>query len=158
MYDPVDPAEGNNEHMEDGMPTLIREAEEEREEGQLGLRFTIRVAAEAVNVHQQTLRHYERLGLIAPHRGTGRIRYYTSRDIERLRLIRRLMEELKVNLAGVEVILNLTERIETLQHDFEDRQERMRDAYEAEIAQLRDDYESEIARLKDIIRRVTAQV
>src|SRR5713226_6699434 len=116
--------------MEVVMHTLFRDSEQDMDERPLGLRFTIRVAAEAVNVHQQTLRHYERLGLIAPHRGTGRIRYYTSRDIERLRLIRRLMEELKVNLAGVEVILNLTERIETIQHDFEDRQERMRDAYE----------------------------
>lgn len=127
------------------------------EERPLGLRFTIRVAAEAVSVHQQTLRHYERLGLISPHRGTGRIRYYTQRDIERLRLIRRLMDELKVNLAGVEVILNLTERIEQLQADVSDRQERIRDAYEAEIEGLRIEYEAEILRLKDIIRRVTAQ-
>lgn len=140
------------------MQTPLRDAQADMEERTLGLRFTIRVAAEAVNVHQQTLRHYERLGLIQPHRGKGEIRYYTARDIERLRQIRRLMEELKVNLAGVEVILNMTERMETLQADMEARQERMRDAYEAEIGQLRSDYESEIARLKDIIRRVTAQV
>lgn len=140
------------------MPTIVREVDVNSEENGLGLRFTIRVAAEAVNVHQQTLRHYERLGLIAPHRGTGRIRYYTPRDIERLRLIRRLMEELKVNLAGVEVILNLTERIELLQRDVEHREERMREGYEAEIRQLRADYEAEVGRLKDIIRRVTAQV
>jgi len=68
------------------------------------------------------------------------------------------MEELKVNLAGVEVILNLTERIELLQREVEARQERMREGYEAEIRQTRANYESEIARLKDIIRRVTAQV
>jgi MerR family transcriptional regulator/heat shock protein HspR len=128
------------------------------DERPLGLRFTIRVAAEAVNVHQQTLRHYERLGLISPHRGTGRIRYYTQRDIERLRLIRRLMDELKVNLAGVEVILNMTERLEELQRETIDRQERIREGYEAEIEQMRAEYEAEIGRLKDIIRRVTAQV
>ncbi|HXT37364.1 MAG TPA: MerR family DNA-binding transcriptional regulator, partial [Chloroflexota bacterium] len=63
------------------MPTIVREVDVNSEENGLGLRFTIRVAAEAVNVHQQTLRHYERLGLIAPHRGTGRIRYFTPKDI-----------------------------------------------------------------------------
>lgn len=140
------------------MQTPLRETEDAREERALGLRFTIRVAAEAVNVHQQTLRHYERLGLIQPHRGQGQIRYYTTSDIERLRQIRRLMEELKVNLAGVEVILNMTERMEQQQQDMEERQERMRDAYEAEIAQLRAEYDAEISRLKDIIRRVTTQV
>jgi MerR family transcriptional regulator/heat shock protein HspR len=129
-----------------------------REERALGLRFTIRVAAEAVNVHQQTLRHYERLGLIQPIRGQGQIRYYTAKDIERLRLIRRLMDELRVNLAGVEVILNMTERLERQQQEFEERLERMRDSHEAEIMQIRSEYESEIARLKDIIRRVTSQV
>jgi MerR family transcriptional regulator/heat shock protein HspR len=137
--------------------TLTHEVDQDMEERAIGLRFTIRVAAEAVSVHQQTLRHYERLGLISPHRGTGRIRYYTQKDIERLRLIRRLMDELKVNLAGVEVILNLTERIETLQREDLDRQERLRDGYEAEMEQLRLDYEAEIGRLKDIIRRVTTQ-
>ena len=72
--------------------------------------------------------------LIQPHRGTGEIRYYTRQGHRRLRLIRRLMEELKVNLAGVEVILNMTERMEALQRELERRQERMREAYEAEIA------------------------
>jgi MerR family transcriptional regulator/heat shock protein HspR len=137
--------------------TLTHEVDQDMEERAIGLRFTIRVVAEAVSVHQQTLRHYERLGLISPHRGTGRIRYYTQKDIERLRLIRRLMDELKVNLAGVEVILNLTERIENLQREDLDRQERLRDGYEAEMEQLRLDYEAEIGRLKDIIRRVTTQ-
>ncbi len=139
------------------MKSLTSEMDLEMEERPLGLRFTIRVAAEAVNVHQQTLRHYERLGLVSPHRGTGRIRYYTQRDIERLRLIRRLMDELKVNLAGVEVILNLTERIEQLQLELTERQERIREAYEAEIDEMRIEFEAEIYRLKDIIRRVTAQ-
>jgi len=67
------------------------------------------------------------------------------------------MEELKVNLAGVEVILNLTERIESLQRETEEGQERIREAYEAEIRELRSGYESEVGRLKDIIRRVTSQ-
>ena len=139
------------------MKSMTSEPETGMEDRPLGLRFTIRVAAEAVSVHQQTLRHYERLGLISPHRGTGRIRYYTQRDIERLRLIRRLMDELKVNLAGVEVIINLTERIEALQLELSERQERIREAYEAEIDQMRAEHEAEVGRLKYIIRRETAQ-
>jgi MerR family transcriptional regulator/heat shock protein HspR len=128
------------------------------DERSIGLCFTIRVAAEAVKVHQQTLRHYEKLGLIQPHRGKGDIRYYTPKDIERLRQIRRLIEELKVNLEGVGVILSMTERMEALQLEVDARHERMRDAYEAEIAQLHAEHDAEVGRLKDIIRRVTAQV
>jgi MerR family transcriptional regulator, heat shock protein HspR len=136
----------------------VSDTEHESEDQTLGLRFTIRVAAEAIGVHQQTLRHYERQGLIKPHRGKGYIRYYTTRDIDRLRQIRRLMDELEVNLAGVEVILNLTERLEAQQQEFEERMERMREAYEAELAQMRTEHDAEVTRLKDIIRRVTAQV
>jgi len=136
----------------------MRDSDMEPQERLLGLRFTIRVAAEAVGVHQQTLRHYERLELVKPHRGTGKIRYYTEKDIDRLRLIRRLIDELGVNLSGVEIILNMSERTEALQGDLERQKERMRTAHDAEIAALRAEYESEIARLKDIIRRVTAQV
>jgi len=140
------------------MQIPMRDSDMEPQERMLGLRFTIRVAAEAVGVHQQTLRHYERLELIKPHRGTGKIRYYTEKDIDRLRLIRRLIDELGVNLSGVEIILNMSERTEALQCDLEQQKEWMRNAHDAEIAGLRAEYESEIARLKDIIRRVTAQV
>jgi len=140
------------------MQIPMRDSDMEPQERLLGLRFTIRVAAEAVGVHQQTLRHYERLELVKPHRGTGKIRYYTEKDIDRLRLIRRLIDELGVNLSGVEIILNMSERTEALQGDLERQKERMRTAHDAEIAALRAEYESEIARLKDIIRRVTAQV
>lgn len=140
------------------MQIPVRDRDMEPQERMLGLRFTIRVAAEAVGVHQQTLRHYERLELIKPHRGTGKIRYYTEKDIDRLRLIRRLIDELGVNLSGVEIILNMSERTEALQRDIEQQKERMHNAHDAEIAALRAEYESEIARLKDIIRRVTAQV
>lgn len=106
-------------------------------------RVTISVAAELVNVHQQTLRHYERIGLIEPERGKGDIRYFTPDDIERALQIRRLVEELGVNLAGVEVILNMREQME-------------RSRREAEIAleRIRAEHEQETKRLKDIIRRL----
>lgn len=73
--------------------------------------YIISVAARLVDVHPQTLRYYERLGLIEPSRSNGRIRLYSARDIERLKLIHGYVNEFGVNLAGVEVILKLTERI-----------------------------------------------
>lgn len=77
--------------------------------------FVISVAARLVDMHPQTLRYYERVGLIKPTRSRGRIRLYSQRDIDRLRKISRLVDDLGVNLAGVEVILNLTEKLEKLQ-------------------------------------------
>jgi MerR family transcriptional regulator/heat shock protein HspR len=77
--------------------------------------FVISVAARLVEMHPQTLRYYERAGLVTPKRSRGHIRLYSQGDIERLRKIARLVDNLGVNLAGVEVILNLTEKLELLQ-------------------------------------------
>lgn len=73
--------------------------------------YAIRVAAQLVGLHVQTLRYYERQGLVLPSRSTGKVRYYSARDIERIRRIKALMDELGVNLAGVEVILRMNEQI-----------------------------------------------
>ena len=73
--------------------------------------FVISVAARLVGVHEQTLRYYERAGLVEPARSKGRIRLYSLHDLERVRQIRRLTDEMGVNLAGVEVIMRLTDRI-----------------------------------------------
>ena len=73
--------------------------------------YVISIAARMVGVHAQTLRYYERAGLIAPARSQGRLRLYSQWDIERLKLMKSLMEDLGVNLAGVEVIIRLTEHI-----------------------------------------------
>jgi MerR family transcriptional regulator/heat shock protein HspR len=81
--------------------------------------YVISVTAERVGVHAQTLRHYERIGLVAPKRSGGNIRLYSERDVERLRLIVRLTGELGVNLAGVEVILNMRRRMKELQSEIE---------------------------------------
>ena len=83
-------------------------------------RFTIRVAAEMLSVHQQTLRLYEREGLVSPQRTPGNTRMYSRRDIERLRTILNLTREMGVNLAGVQVILNLLERMEGQQERMEE--------------------------------------
>ena len=73
--------------------------------------FVISVAARLLNVHPQTLRYYERAGLIAPSRSKGNIRLYSPEDIQRAMQIKRLIEDLGVNLAGVEVIMRLTDRL-----------------------------------------------
>jgi MerR family transcriptional regulator/heat shock protein HspR len=77
--------------------------------------FVISVAARLVGVHEQTLRYYERAGLVEPARSKGRIRLYSLYDLERVRQIRRLTDEMGVNLAGVEVIMRLTDRIRGLE-------------------------------------------
>ena len=96
--------------------------------------FVISIAARLVNVHQQTLRYYERLGLIEPGRSKGNIRLYSMQDVQRAQQIRRLIDELGVNLAGVEVILNMSDRM----MEMERRMNEMREGYEAEIHRLRE--------------------
>ena len=84
--------------------------------------FVISVAARLVGVHEQTLRYYERAGLLEPARSKGRIRLYSLHDLERVRQIRRLTDEMGVNLAGVEVIMRLTDRIRALEQRIDDLQ------------------------------------
>ena len=78
-------------------------------------RYVIRIAAELVGVRTHTLRYYEREGLVKPSRSSGNVRLYSESDIERLRRVRNLMEELGVNTAGVEVILNMLDRMTEMQ-------------------------------------------
>ena len=82
--------------------------------------YTIRIAADMVGVHQQTLRTYEREGLLTPARSAGRQRLYSDEDIRRLRVIRRLIDELGVNLAGADIILRLRQRINELEQENRD--------------------------------------
>ncbi len=83
--------------------------------------YVISVAAELVDMHPQTLRLYERKGLIEPSRSAGKTRLYSQRNIEQLREIRRLTQELGVNLAGVEEIIKLRRRLDELQSGMENR-------------------------------------
>lgn len=83
--------------------------------------YVISVAAELVDMHPQTLRLYERKGLIEPSRSAGKTRLYSQRDIEQLREIRRLTQELGVNLAGVEEIIKLRLKLDQLQDNMENR-------------------------------------
>ena len=77
--------------------------------------FVISVAARMVRVHTQTLRYYEREGLLEPARSRGNIRLYSQKDIEKLRSIKSLTDELGINLAGVQVVMTLMERISDLE-------------------------------------------
>ena len=111
-----------------------------------GAWYIISVAAQKAEVHEQTLRHYERLGLISPARkgdSPHSPRLYSDRDIERVVQIRRLMRDLGVNLAGVEAILHIRDRMEQMQEDLE-----------KEMMQLRDQHAAETRRLKEIIERL----
>jgi MerR family transcriptional regulator, heat shock protein HspR len=80
--------------------------------------YVISIAAKKVEMHPQTLRLYERKGLVKPAR-VGSNRLYSDADIERLRQIQRLTQEMGINLAGTEVILNLLEKIDQLQSELE---------------------------------------
>jgi len=91
--------------------------------------YVISVAAKIVGVHAQTLRYYERVGIIQPSRSRGNQRLYSGRDLERIRHVKTLVDDLGINLAGAEVILRLTQRMAEL---------------ESQIQEM----ESELARLK----------
>ena len=76
--------------------------------------------AETYQIHPQTLRLYERLGLLKPSRSEGNTRLYSDSDLERLEVILTLTRDLGVNLAGVEVVLNMREKMQAMQKEVED--------------------------------------
>jgi len=89
------------------------------------------VAARIVGIEIHTLRYYERLGLVQPYRSQGNIRYYSEGDIERLRHIKTLMNDLGINLAGVEVVMRMAARMAQMQRQIQEM--------ETEIDRLRED-------------------
>ena len=102
------------------MPKHVQVPAPEPQELPVNAAFVISVAARLVGVHEQTLRYYERAGLVEPARSKGRIRLYSLHDLERIRQIRRLTDEMGVNLAGVEVIMRLTDHIRALEERIEE--------------------------------------
>jgi len=78
-------------------------------------RYVISIAARILGTQTYTLRYYERIGLIEPKRSQGNIRLYSDRDIDLLRRVRTLVEDMGVNLAGVEVILRLVQQMSEMQ-------------------------------------------
>jgi MerR family transcriptional regulator/heat shock protein HspR len=81
--------------------------------------YTISAVAELYDIHPQTLRLYEREGLLKPSRSIGNTRLYEDADLERLEVILSLTRDLGVNLAGVEIILNMREKMDQMQREFE---------------------------------------
>lgn len=96
--------------------------------------YTISAVAELYDVHPQTLRLYEREGLLKPSRSDGNTRLYTDVDLQRLEVILSLTRDLGVNLAGVEIILNMRQKMDDMQREFERFFEYVR-AHADEIAQ-----------------------
>jgi MerR family transcriptional regulator/heat shock protein HspR len=78
-------------------------------------RYVISIAARIVGIETHTLRYYERLGLVQPYRSEGNVRYYSESDIEQLRHIKTLMNDLGVNPAGVEVVIRMAEKMAEMQ-------------------------------------------
>jgi len=95
--------------------------------------YMISVVSEMLGIHPQTLRLYEREGFIKPKRSGGNTRLYSDDDIVKLEMILRLTRELGVNLAGVEVVLSMREKMDRMQHEMEAAVIRLRDELAREI-------------------------
>ena len=115
--------------------------------------FMISVAAELADMHPQTLRMYEARGLIEPKRSPKGTRLYSQDDVERLRRIQEMTSDLGMNLAGVERVFELEDKLERLLRKV-DALERRAEGLQAEIAAR----EAEIARLEEIRRSVRAEI
>lgn len=99
--------------------------------------YMISSVAESYQIHPQTLRLYERLGLLKPSRSEGNTRLYTDDDLQRLEVILTLTRDLGVNLAGVEVILNMREKMEKLQREVDEIIAYVRDHLSSETVSTR---------------------
>ena len=103
-------------------------------------RYMISVAADIVGMHPQTLRIYESKGLVRPQRTPGNTRLYSERDLERLRLIQRLTNDLGLNLAGVEHVLRLEDELQKMQRRMERLEREMRE----QLQQVHREYRREL--------------
>jgi len=82
--------------------------------------YLISVVAKVLTIHPQTLRQYEREGLISPSRTGGKMRLYSQRDIDKIKMIQRLTRDLGVNLAGVDIIMRLKNKIQAFEDEIEE--------------------------------------
>jgi len=102
-------------------------------------RYMISVAADLVGMHPQTLRIYESKGLIRPKRTAGNTRLYSELDIDRLRLIQQLTNDLGLNLAGVEQVLELQDQVQRMRRTLDRMEREMREAVNQVHRQYRRD-------------------
>jgi MerR family transcriptional regulator/heat shock protein HspR len=89
--------------------------------------YLISAVAEILSIHPQTLRQYEREGLIKPSRTNGKIRLYSQKDIDNIKTVLTLTRDMGINLAGVDLILQLNAKIEKLQNDVENYKNKIKD-------------------------------
>jgi MerR family transcriptional regulator/heat shock protein HspR len=89
-------------------------------------RYVISVAARMLDMQVHTLRYYERVGIIEPHRSRGNIRLYSDSDIAMLQRIKRLVDDMGINLPGVEIILRMMQRVGELQSELEQAQDEIK--------------------------------
>lgn len=89
-------------------------------------RYVISIAAKILGIQTHTLRYYERIGIIEPSRSHGNIRLYSEKDLEQLRHVKALIEDLGVNLAGAEVIMRMAGQIALLQQRIQEQEEEIR--------------------------------
>jgi MerR family transcriptional regulator/heat shock protein HspR len=88
-------------------------------------RYVISVAARMLDIHTYTLRYYEKVGIIEPHRSRGNVRLYSDRDIALLQRVKSLVDDMGINLPGVEVILRMMQRVGELQNELEQAQKEL---------------------------------
>lgn len=98
--------------------------------------YMIGVAAQLCGVHPQTLRQYERIGLVIPSRVGAKNRLYSEADIQRVRRVQRLTQQMGVNLAGVELILRLLDDMDQMRVDFEQSMNEFREEAEKRLQQI----------------------
>lgn len=108
--------------------------------------YMIGVAAQLCGIHPQTLRQYERIGLVVPSRAGAKNRLYSENDIRRVKRIQQLTQEMGVNLAGVEIILRLLDDMEDMRRDLEVQLEEYVNEAERRIATLLDNPKTPIRR------------
>lgn len=113
--------------------------------------YMISVVSEMLGIHPQTLRIYEREGFIKPSRSVGNTRLYSEDDIEKLEMVLRLTRELGVNLAGVEVILSMREKMEQMQRSMEETIGQLQE----ELFEMRRSEESRKASMR--VRRIVVE-
>ena len=109
-------------------------------------RYMISVAADLVGMHPQTLRIYETKGLVRPKRTAGNTRLYSEADLERLRLIQRLTNDLGLNLAGVEAVLRLQDEVQRLRN----RMERLERDVREEVRNIHKQYRRDLVLYSDV--------
>jgi len=123
--------------------------------------FTISIVSKMYSVHPQTLRLYEREGLLLPHRSEGNRRLYSRDDLRRLKIILSLTRDLGVNLAGVEIIIGMRDRMRTLQQQVQEFIQQLHQEVIREAAQQRDGRDmplpvrmtsTKLARVKEVVR------